>query len=76
MKNLSDKEKKIVDKQNLAYRRKVKKINKNIIKSFIKEIKTFSKKIYWKTFFYTSYYFKTIFFFALKKKLLKIKYLY
>ena len=53
-KNQSEKKKKkIVDKQNLAYRRKVKKINKNIIKSFIKEIKTFSKKIYWKTFFYT-----------------------
>ena len=74
MKNLSDKEKKkIVDKQNLAYRRKVKKINKNIIKSFIKEIKTFSKKIYWKTFFYTSYYFKTIFFFTLKKKIIENK---
>ena len=74
MKNLSDKEKKkIVDKQNLAYRRKVKKINKNIIKSFIKEIKTFSKKIYWKTFFYTSYYFKTIFFFKLKKKIIENK---
>ena len=47
MKNLNDKKKQIIiDRQNLAYRKKVKKINKSIIKSFNKEIKTFGKKIY------------------------------
>ena len=75
MKNLSDKEKKsIINKQNLAYRKKVKKANKSIVKSFIKEIKTFSKKIYWKSFFYAFYYYKTVFFFYQTKKLSKIKY--
>ena len=39
MKILSDKEKRsIIDKQNLAYRKKVKKVNKSFAKSFIKEI--------------------------------------
>ena len=75
MKNLNDKKKQIIiDRQNLAYRKKVKKINKSIIKSLNKEIKTFSKKIYWKSFFYISYFYKTVFFQKKKKTLLKIKY--
>ena len=74
MKNLSDKEKKsIIDKQNLAYRKKVKKVNKSITKSFIKEIKTFSKKIYWKSFFYTFYFYKTVSFFLSNKKIIENK---
>tara|TARA_B110000027_G_scaffold74121_1_gene79081 strand:+ start:650 stop:1567 length:918 start_codon:yes stop_codon:yes gene_type:complete len=74
MKNLSDKEKKsIINKQNLAYRKKVKKANKSIVKSFIKEIKTFSKKIYWKSFFYAFYYYKTVFFFLSNKKIIENK---
>jgi len=74
MQNLSDQEKqKIVDRQNLAYREKVKKIKKNIFKSAVKEIKTFSKKVYWKSFFYFSYYYKTIIFFVLKKVIIENK---
>jgi hypothetical protein len=74
MKILSDKEKQsIIDKQNLAYRKKVKKVNKSFAKSFIKEIKTFSKKIYWKSFFYVSYFFKTVFFLISNKKIIENK---
>ena len=74
MENLSNEEKKnIIDRQNLAYRKKVKKINKSIVKSFSKEIRIFSKKIYWKSFFYISYFFKTVFFQLSKKKIIENK---
>ena len=74
MKNLNDKKKQIIiDRQNLAYRKKVKKINKSIIKSLNKEIKTFSKKIYWKSFFYISYLYKTVFFQISKKNVIENK---
>ena len=74
MKNLSDKEKQsIIDKQNNAYREKVKKINRNIIKSLIKEIKTLCKKIYWKSIFNISYFYKTIFFLLSNKTIIENK---
>ena len=43
-----DEKKKIVEKQNLSYRKKVSKNNKNFFKSILKEIITSGKKFYWK----------------------------
>ena len=68
MKISNEEKESIIKKQNLLYRQKVSKNNKNIFKSIIKEIKTTSKKIYWKSFFYTFYFYKSFVFFILNKK--------
>ena len=60
MKISLDKKKEIIKKQNLSYRKKVSKNKKNIFKSIVKEIKTTSKKLYWKSFFNLSYFYKSI----------------
>ena len=58
---ISDEEKKnIIKKQNFSYRLKVNKHKKNLLNSTIKEIKTTSKKIYWKSLFNISYYYKSL----------------
>ena len=67
MKINSEKKKSIIEKQNLTYRQKVSKNKKNILKSIIKELKTTSKKIYWKFSFNISYFYKSSIFSILKK---------
>ncbi len=62
-----EKKKEIVNKQNFTYRQKVSKNKKNIFKSIIKELKTTSKKMYWKSSFNISYFYKSSIFSILKK---------
>ena len=50
MKINQDEKKKIVEKQNLSYRKKVSKNNKNFFKSILKEIKTTGKNYIGKVF--------------------------
>ena len=73
MKISLDKKKEIIKKQNLSYRKKVSKNKKTIFKSIVKEIKTTSKKLYWKSFFNLSYFYKSFAFSVLKKKIEKNK---
>ena len=73
MKINQDEKKKIVEKQNLSYRKKVSKKNKNFLKSILKEIKTSGKKLYWKSFFNISYLHKSLLFLILKKKIVTNK---
>ena len=73
MKINQDEKKKIVEKQNLSYRKKVSKNNKNFLKSILKEIKTSGKKLYWKSFFNISYLHKSLLFLILKKKIVTNK---
>jgi len=65
--------KRIIKKQNLSYRVLVKKNNKNIFKSIIKEIKTLSKKIYWKSLFFLFYNIKSFAFIFSFRKVVKNK---
>ena len=51
--------KKIISEQKLAFKKKTNKIQKNVFKSIVKEIKNFFKKNYWKTKFTFDYYKKT-----------------
>ena len=51
--------KKIVSDQKLAFKKKTNKIQKNVFKSIVKEIKNFFKKNYWKIKFTFDYYKKT-----------------
>ena len=55
-----EEKKKIIKNQNLSYRLKVNKHKKNFLNSIVKEIKTTGKKIYWKSQFNISYFYKTI----------------
>ena len=73
MKINQNEKKKIVEKQNLSYRKKVSKNNKNFFKSILKEIKTSGKKLYWKSFFNISYLYKSLLFLILKKKIVTNK---
>ena len=59
MKISVEEKKKLINKQNLSYRFKVNKHKKNFLRSFIKEIKTTGKKIYWKSLFNITYFYKT-----------------
>ena len=68
-----DEKKKIIEKQILSFKKKVNKNKKNIFKSILKEIKTTSKKLYWKSFFNLSYFYKSFLFSVLKKKIEKNK---
>ena len=54
--------KKILADQKLAFKKKVNKINKNIFRSIVKEIKNFFKKSYWKITFNFFYFLKTLIF--------------
>ena len=59
MKISVEEKKKLINKQNLSYRLKVNKHKKNFLNSIIKEIKTTGKKIYWKSLFNITYFYKT-----------------
>lgn len=59
MKISVEEKKKLINKQNLSYKFKVNKHKKNFLRSIIKEIKTTGKKIYWKSLFNITYFYKT-----------------